>query len=115
MIIDDFDLLGSAVSPDKADSPLVVDANDVLSNPVSLQQFETISRWSRQVCQSFRLMDLPQLTLCHPLNIGAQSPRQTAMEQCFGIAIGEGADHPSLYTRRVMNVKRTQQVSYSGV
>jgi hypothetical protein len=80
MIVDDFNLLGSAIAPDKANSPLVVDADAVLSGPPSLQRFEAISRRSRQVCQLFRIVDLPQPTLCNPLDTGAQSPRETALE-----------------------------------
>ena len=106
MIIDDFDLLGSAIVQDKANSPLFVDPNTMLSSPPSFQRLEAISRRRRQICQLFRLMDQPQLALCHPLNVCAQAPRETSMEQGLGIAIGKGADHASLYTQRVMNVKR---------
>jgi len=80
MIADDFNLLSSAIAPDNANSPTVVDADGVLSGPPPLQRFEAISRRSRQVCQLFRIVDLPQLTLCSPLDIGAQSPRETALE-----------------------------------
>ena len=107
MIINDFDLLGSAIAPDKANSPLVVDADAVLTGPASFQRLEAITwRW-RQICQLFRLMDQPQLALRHALNVRAQAPRETSMEQGLGIATGEGADHVLLYTRRVMNVKRS--------
>lgn len=107
MIINDLDLLGSAIAPDKANSPWVVDANAMLPCPASLQRLEAIPWQCRQICQLFRLMDLPQLALCDPLNVCAQAPRETAMEQGLGIAIGEGADHRLLYTQRVLNVKRS--------
>ena len=70
----------------------------MLPGPASFQRFEAISRRSRQVCHLRRFVNLPQLALRNPLDIGAQSPRETASEQRFCIAIGERADH-SFYIR----------------
>jgi hypothetical protein len=53
-------------------------------------------------------VDLPQLALRNPLNVLRQPPREPAMEQRRGVAIGERADHARLlYTRRVQIVKRS--------
>jgi len=35
MVIDDFHVVAMAVAPDKADAPLVIDANRVLSSAIS--------------------------------------------------------------------------------
>jgi hypothetical protein len=40
VVVHDLDLEGVAVSPDKADAPLVVDANAVLPRPVVLQRLQ---------------------------------------------------------------------------
>src|SRR3989338_8542988 len=44
MIICDFHFVGVATTPDKADSPLVVDSNRVLPFPVASQRLQLISR-----------------------------------------------------------------------
>jgi len=49
MIIDDLDIKGMAILPSKADTPLIVDADAVLSSPVTAQFFETIAGWSQQI------------------------------------------------------------------
>jgi hypothetical protein len=51
MIIDDFHIVAMAATPDKTDSPLVIDANRVLSFPAASQCFELIARRRRQNLQ----------------------------------------------------------------
>ena len=106
MVVNNFDAFGSAVAPDEANSPLIIDANAVLASAISFETLKTIARWGRQIHELFRLMDLAQLALCHSLDVSTQPTGEPAVEQCFSIAIGEGADRAGLYMQRVMNVKR---------
>lgn len=43
MIVDDLDVLGAAILPDKAYPPLIVDADTVLALPAAPQRFEAIA------------------------------------------------------------------------
>jgi len=51
MIIHDLDILGAAGTPHEADAPLVVDADRMLTKPISLQRFEPVARRRTQVVQ----------------------------------------------------------------
>ena len=51
MVIHDLHVVGVAIAPDKADSPLIVDADAVLALAVASQPFETIPRGSRKVAE----------------------------------------------------------------
>jgi hypothetical protein len=44
VVVHDFDRVNVAVSPLKANSPLIVDANAVLPPAVALQAFQPVSR-----------------------------------------------------------------------
>ncbi len=61
MVIDDFNVLCSAVGPDKADSPLIIDSDAVLALPVAGQSFEPISGNGRDVTQCIGIMQHTQL------------------------------------------------------
>jgi hypothetical protein len=43
VIVDDFHIVGAVVVPNKTDSPLVVDADAVLSQPIARERFESIA------------------------------------------------------------------------
>ena len=63
MVIGDFYIISVTVSPDKADSVLIVDANAVLAFPVSRQRFEMIAWEDCKVAQLTRAVQLHQLSL----------------------------------------------------
>jgi hypothetical protein len=48
MVVRDFDLVGIAVPPTKADSVAVVDPNAVLPQPISTQTLQSVSGRHRQ-------------------------------------------------------------------
>jgi hypothetical protein len=112
MIVDNLDPLCISLVPQEADPPLVIDADAVLTLPVTTQCLQSIAGWSGQVAQFLRLMDLSQLTLGNPLYVVRQPPREPAVEQPLGVAIGERADHARrLYTRRVYIVNSSTVTS----
>jgi hypothetical protein len=59
MIIDDFHIVAMAVTPNKTDSPLVIDPNRVLSFPITSQCFPLISGRRSQNAQFSGGMKLP--------------------------------------------------------
>jgi hypothetical protein len=42
VIIDDLDIIGIIVLPDKTDTPLIIDPNTVLALPISVEHFQAI-------------------------------------------------------------------------
>jgi len=51
-----------AFSPDETDSPLIVDADRVLSLPFASQCFEPVSWWNKEVVKPLCVIDETQLT-----------------------------------------------------
>jgi hypothetical protein len=58
VVIGDLYIISVAISPDKADSVLIVNANAVLAFAVSRQGFEVIAREDRQIVQRTRAVQL---------------------------------------------------------
>ena len=58
MIVDDFDVRSPFRCPDKTDSPLLVDADAVLSLPIILQRFKSVARRYLQVVKNCRPIQL---------------------------------------------------------
>jgi hypothetical protein len=61
MIIIDFDIVSIASFPYKADPPLLVYPNAVLSRAFSFQGFKLISRWYIQLSELIHCIDLKKL------------------------------------------------------
>ena len=62
MVVCDFDFVGSVCFPGEADSPLVVDANGMLSFAVSFEGFESVSGWNREMFEFGYCMELSELS-----------------------------------------------------
>jgi hypothetical protein len=75
VVIDDLDLFGVAVSPNEADTPLIVDPDTVLAGTVSAQRFQAVARKQGQVFQTARGSQLIQFPACNPLYV--YEPRDT--------------------------------------
>ena len=60
MIVRNLDIKGVSVFPMKADSPLIIDADAVLSGSVALQSFQTVSGWYTQILQLHGIFQEPQ-------------------------------------------------------
>jgi hypothetical protein len=57
MVIDDFDVVGIPIRPNKAHSKPIVDADTVLSGAISLQSLQVVSG-ERKIPQTPRLIKL---------------------------------------------------------
>ena len=83
MVIDDFDLMRVPVLPDKANAPLVIDADTVLACPTAFESFEAIARRHPQIFQVRRCRELGQLPKGSALNAGGKTPRACALPNLF--------------------------------
>jgi hypothetical protein len=61
VIVDDLDVRRPRRSPDKADTPLVVDPDAVLASPIVLQRLESIARRHAKIAQRHRRVQHVQL------------------------------------------------------
>jgi hypothetical protein len=73
MVVNDFDLVCASISPDKANSPLSIDSNAVLSFSIPMQTLELVFRGYFQVFEPDCCIDHPELTESHVLDVMRQS------------------------------------------
>jgi hypothetical protein len=92
MVIDDLNVLGSTARPAKADSPLVVDPNAVLTLAVTLERFEAISGWNTQVVELACDFQLTQLAAGHLCN-GLKPPNTISAGEGSRIGAPEQPNH----------------------
>jgi hypothetical protein len=69
VIIDDFDIVGVAPGPSKADTPLIINPNAHLSCPAPFQSFEPITGWIAQIFKRGRRIQLPEFAQRPILNV----------------------------------------------
>jgi hypothetical protein len=87
MIISDFNVVGSVGLPDKADPPLVVDANAVLAFPVSRERFKSIAWGHPQILNILGGVQHAQLATRNGLNIAGEPPDHTAVSDRLRLRI----------------------------
>jgi len=69
MVIDNFNLVGIGVPPDKTDMPLPVYPDNVLAFPVTTKSFKKISGWNPQEIKGGGSMQQMEFSLGNPLDI----------------------------------------------
>ena len=68
MVIGNFDVKRVGVNPTETDSPLIVDANAVLTLSIAAQRFEPVAGYGPQVGQRSRRLQLVELALGYRRN-----------------------------------------------
>lgn len=69
MVINDFHIFCSCIRPTKADTPLVVDTDTVLTGTITLEGFKMITGWHHQIAKSTSDLELPEFTPCNLSNM----------------------------------------------
>jgi hypothetical protein len=93
MIISDLNVMGVAVSPGKANPPLIVDADAVLAFPVPYELFQAIARWSPQVLERFRRVHHDQFAQGETLQVRRELSRPVTLPDAFRILVAKASDH----------------------
>lgn len=93
MIVHDLDLIGIAVVPDKANAPLVVDADAVLTVAVTRKSLKAITGRDSQVIQVRSVMEHHQLALRPALDMFREPADPTAFGNRLGITVAVTPDH----------------------
>ena len=96
MVIHDLHLEGVSITPDEADSILVIDADAVLSRPVSLEGLQSIARRYSKVLKVLRPVEHEELPQSYPVDASRKTPGPLSMEQPLGISRLEAPDHAQM-------------------
>ena len=63
MVVNEFDVVRVTVVPSKADAPLIVDANTVLSGAITFELFEAVSGRRAEIIQGLCGIDHERFTV----------------------------------------------------
>src|SRR5437879_355806 len=108
MIVNDFDVPRTVISPAKANSPLVVDSDTVLAAAIAAKFLQSVTRRHPQIVQILRAVEHLQLSFCLCLE-RAKLPRRPASEQLLGVARRKGPNHlPYIVYRLSVKTKLRQ-------
>jgi hypothetical protein len=94
MRIHDLDLFRMTLPPYKADSPLVIDPQAMLSLAIPFQGFEPIGRGKTQILQVNSGVERVQSHERSLLNVVRELPHELAFEDFFCISIAKRPNHP---------------------
>jgi len=93
VIIDNFDRVSVLFVPAKADAPLVIDTDTVLSAPAALQCLQMVAGWQTHDLKSVGGVELKEFSAGPALNVRWQSTRRSTTEDLLRLGIGETFDH----------------------
>ena len=96
MIIGNFNLVNAIVTPTETDTPLLVDANAVLTLPITTQRFKPVGGWNTEIIHGGGMMQHDKFSFRKALDILRQFFRKTAMKDCFCLLSLERFDHRAI-------------------
>lgn len=92
VIVHNLDVECITILPDKTYSPLIIDANTVLSSPVAPECLQPITGWHPQVLEPDCSMQVKQPSARHTFDSSILQ-YELIVEQRLGILTAEGANH----------------------
>ncbi len=92
VVIHNFYVFGACFRPTKADAPLIIDANAVLTEAIALQCFKAIAQRHPQITQAARDLKLPEFSLRHGSDVNKSSDA-LALGQRFSLWARERSNH----------------------
>ena len=93
MIINHLDLEGVTVSPPKADSPLVIDANTVLAGAIACELLQAVAGRYSEIRELLGRVHYAELPEHESVELGGEAPDAFAPEQPLRVTIGDARDH----------------------
>lgn len=93
MVIRNLNLVGVAVLPDEADTPLVIDPDAVLSLTVSREFLQPICRRDSEIFQALGSFDHLELPLHGALDVWWKPARSFSREKSPGLLVAKASDH----------------------
>jgi hypothetical protein len=101
-----------ALTPDKTDSPLIIDPNRVLPLPIASQWFQLISRRRSQNAQLRRSVKLKQFPQGDPLD-GTEPPAVVIVKEVLSFLRAKALNHMHRVLRHALYVKQWMIVERS--
>ena len=93
MIIAELDVVGIAVHESKADSPLIIHANRMLSFPIAVERVKPIAGWDIQIVQPCGQIDIFKLASRSPGQLRRKSLCLASDVQLLRALVRERLDH----------------------
>lgn len=106
MVVGDLDIVGIAIFPAEADSPMVIDPDAPLTGAIAGKLLQPIAGRDAKKVEGGSGAELFQLALGDALHILGKFRRKPAVEKLFGFFAGEGFDHRVIVTQGGSIVKR---------
>jgi hypothetical protein len=92
VIVHDFHIQCITATPNKADAPLIVNPDAVLTVAIPAQGLQMISRRRCQIAQFRCAIELAEFPLGNALKT-LETPAALAVKKSFGIRVAKGLDH----------------------
>jgi hypothetical protein len=93
VVVDKLCIVSIAVGPGEADPPLVVDADAVLTPPITAKLLKPVARRRAQILKRLGSVQDEELPQHRTAKISRKPPNGFPVEEPFGVAIGEAPDH----------------------
>jgi len=94
VVINDFDFIGMPLAPGKANAPLIVDTDAVLTVTITLKLLKPIARQGRKCAQIGGSVEHIQFSQRLPLD-GPEALYYFPAEEALGVRTSKGPDHLS--------------------
>jgi hypothetical protein len=104
VIVGNFHVIAVAIAPEKADAPLGIDPNGVLSLTVPSQRLQLISRRRGQDAQFRRGVELEEFPECDAFD-GAETPAVMIMKKVLRLLRAKAPNHTPSILRDTLYVK----------
>lgn len=98
VVVDDFDVIGSILSPAETDAPLHVDTDALGALPVAFEGLQVIARGHAEILQEPSSMEVEQLPPGRPFDRSKASD-VLIVEERLGILAPERPDHGDMVLR----------------
>jgi hypothetical protein len=106
MIVHDLDVPCRALTPFEANPPLIVNADAVLSAPITVQGFKAVARRNPQIVDLFGGVDGEQPRSRTGLNQIRQTLYKVTGKERGGALVGEAPDHNRETYRKTVRLSR---------
>ena len=106
MIVNNLDLVRIAILPTKADPPLPIDANTVLSSPIAFESLEAIARRRSEIVKGLGGIHHDELSQHRALQVAGIVSHPLSPKEPFRIPVPEALDHLEKLIWPRHNVKR---------
>ena len=93
VIVDNLDLPGVAITPNKADTPLFVDTNAMLPKLAATKSFQPVAGRDLQIIDATSGVDCKQLGTSPLLDLCGQPANRIASEDGRSALTGKALDH----------------------